>query len=142
MSGFLLDTNIPSELARPRPEPKLVAWLATQRANTLFLSVITLGGIRKGFTLQQNPARLAALDQWLNNDLLPWFADRIIPITQAIAERWGVLDGECQLKGTPLNTADGLIAATALERDLTLVTRNVKDFAGLGVNLFNPWEVT
>jgi toxin FitB len=71
---------------------------------------------------------------------VPQFDERILPVTYAIADRWGSLDGGCQLRGAPLNTADGLIAATALEHDLTLVTRNVKDFAGLGVTLFNPWD--
>jgi predicted nucleic acid-binding protein len=61
-------------------------------------------------------------------------------VTENVSNRWGILDGECQLKGTPLGTADGMIAATALEHDLTVVTRNVKDFAGLGVVLLNPWD--
>jgi len=63
-----------------------------------------------------------------------------LPVTHSIADRWGVLDGQCQLNGTPLNTVDGMIAATALEHDFTIVTRNVKDFAGLGVVLLNPWD--
>jgi toxin FitB len=102
--------------------------------------VITLGEIRKGFMLQQNPTRLSFLNKWFHTDLLPWFAGQIIPVTQTIAERWGMLDGECQIKGTPPNTADGLIAATALEYDLTLVTRNVKDFVNLGINFLDPWD--
>jgi predicted nucleic acid-binding protein len=80
------------------------------------------------------------LEQWFEQYLLPLFADRILPVTQRVGNRWGVLGGECQLRGAPLNTADGMIAATALEHDLTLVTRNVKDFAGLGVVLINPWD--
>jgi len=68
-----------------------------------------------------------------------WFQDRILPVTRTIAERWGVLDGDRQLAGRPMNIADGMIAATALEHDLTVVTRNVKDFAELGVTVFSPW---
>jgi predicted nucleic acid-binding protein len=81
------------------------------------------------------------LEQWFEQYLLPLFAGRVLPVTQSIGNRWGVLDGECQLRGTPLNTADGMIAATALEHDLTLVTRNVRDFAGLGVLVLNPWDL-
>jgi toxin FitB len=69
-----------------------------------------------------------------------WFAGRVLPVTQSIAERWGILDGQRQAAGRPLGVADGMIAATALEHGLTLVTRNTKDFAGLGVTLFNPWN--
>lgn len=79
------------------------------------------------------------LEAWFHTDLLNWFHDRILPVTHSIADRWGALDGHRQLMGTPLNTADGLIAATALEHDLTVVTRNVKDFAGLAVVVFDPW---
>lgn len=72
---------------------------------------------------------------------MPRFRERILPIPYAIADKWGILDGECRLRGTALNTADGMIAATALEHDLTVVTRNVKHFAGLGVTVFNPWAL-
>jgi predicted nucleic acid-binding protein len=84
--------------------------------------------------------RRSNLERWFENDLLPLFQQRILPVTHSIADRWGVLDGRCQLNGTPLGTADAMIAATALEHDLTLVTRNVKDFTGLGVHVFNPWD--
>ena len=140
MSGFLLDTNVPSELSRPRPDAAVTAWLDAQDDNELFLSVVTLGEIRRGFTMQRDAERRTFLENWLERDLLPWFAGRILPVTQAIANRWGILDGEAQLRGAPLNTADGMIAATALEHQLTLVTRNAKDFAKMGVPLFNPWE--
>ncbi len=142
MTGFLLDTNIPSELIRPRPEQRVTTWLQATYDEQLYVSVITLGEICKGFTVVSDEKRRSQLQQWLENELHPWFADRILPVDEAVAERWGVLDGERQLKGMPLNTADGLIAATALEHDLTLVTRNVKDFAALGVAIFNPWQVT
>lgn len=141
MNGYLLDTNVPSEFSRDRPEPGVVQWLKTQPVTSLFLSAVTIGEIRKGLVLLPQGRRRDQLETWFHTDLLSWFRNRILPVTQAIADRWGVLDGQCQLKGTPLNTADGMIAATAVEHGLTLVTRNVKDFAGLGVEVFNPWEM-
>jgi toxin FitB len=114
--------------------------VASHRRRQLYVSVITLGEIQKGFTIVSDPSRRLQLRRWLEEELHPWFAGRILPVDEAVAERWGALDGERQLQGAPLNTADGLIAATALEHDLTMVTRNVKDFAGLGVNVLNPWE--
>ena len=140
MSGFLLDTNIPSELTKPMPEPRVSAWVDAQDNASLFLSVVSVGELRRGFTVLPQSKRRTQLEQWFEQHLLPLFAGRILPITQSVGDRWGVLSGECQLRGTPLNMADGMIAATALEHGLTLVTRNVKDFAGLGVVLLNPWD--
>jgi predicted nucleic acid-binding protein len=79
------------------------------------------------------------LELWFEKDLMLRFRGRILPVTYSIADRWGKLHGERQLRGTPLNMADGMNAATALEHNLTVVTRNVKDFAGLGVAVLNPW---
>ena len=138
MSGFLLDTNIPSELTKPMPDIRVTGWVAAQDNASLYLSVVSVGELRRGFTLLPRSKRRTRLEQWFEQYLLPLFAGRILPVTQSIGDRWGVLGGECQLRGTPLNTADGMIAATALEHDLTIVTRNVKDFAGLGVAVFNP----
>jgi len=106
----------------------------------MYFSVISIGEVCKGFTVHPEHHRRANLRQWLENELRPWFAGRILPISEAIAERWGVLEGECQLKGFTLSAPDGLIAATALEHGLTVVTRNVKDFTGLGVALLNLWD--
>lgn len=138
--GFLLDTNVPSELTRPQPEPRVARWLEDTDDELLYFSVISIGEVCKGFTVHPEQHRRASLRQWLENELRPWFAGRILPISEAIAERWGVLEGECQLKGLTLNVPDGLIAATAIEHELTIVTRNVRDFAALGVAIVNPWE--
>jgi predicted nucleic acid-binding protein len=140
VSGYLLDTNVPSEFSRDRPEPHVVEWLQSQPVTTMFLSVVTIGEIRKGLTVLPPGRRRSELDKWFHTDLLPWFRDRVLPVTYAVADQWGVLEGQCQLRGTPLNTADGMIAATAIEHRLTIVTRNTKDFAELGVDIFNPWE--
>ena len=117
MNSFLLDTNIPSELTRSHPDPQVVQWVRTVSSDHLYLSVLTLGEIRKGIRMLQESTRRAQLEQWFEFELRSWFAGRTLPVTDVIAERWGVLDGERQLQGMPLNTA------------------------GLGVSLFNPWEV-
>jgi predicted nucleic acid-binding protein len=120
----------------------LTAWLQAIDNTQLYVSVITLGEIWKGFTVVPDPTRRLQLQRWLEEKLRPWLDGRILTVDETVAERWGALDGERQLRGQPLNTADGLIAATAVEHRLTLVTRNVKDFSGLGVAIFNPWEDT
>lgn len=140
MSGLLLDTNIPSETVKARPEPRVAAWLNQQSNTTLFLSVITVGELRRGFVTMQPGPRRMQLERWLETDVVRWFDQRILSVTKEIADRWGVLDGTCRLQGTPVNTADGLIAATAIENGLTVVTRNIKDFAFLGVPVINPWD--
>ncbi len=140
MSGeYLLDTNVPSELAKPSPDPRVEAWMAAQ--SLPHLSVVTIGELRKGFALLPESRRRAQLEQWFEIVLLPLVAGRVLPVTHAICERWGILSAKRQLSGAPLAMADGLIAATALEYGLTLATRNVKDFADLGVTILNPWEI-
>ena len=140
MTGaFLLDTNIPSELMRPRPEPKVQHWIAAQDIGTLFVSVVSISELETGFATMRDAARRARLEASLERYLALLFVGRVLPVTKAIAVRWGRLDGMRQMAGRPLSAPDGMIAATALEHGLMLVTRNVKDFAGLGVDLLNPW---
>src|SRR5215831_19351932 len=140
MSGFLLDTNIPSEAIRSHPEQRVDHWINSRDDESLYLSVVTIGELRRGLTILPDGKRLARLQDWMDNDLIPLFSERILPVTRAIAERWGVLSGQRHRAGRPLSMADGIIAATALEHQLTLVTRNVKDYAGLGLTIFNPWD--
>jgi len=142
MSGFLLDTNIPSEIIRTRPDPRVTAWVVAQGVTTLYLIVVTIGELRKGITILQESKRRSQLLEWLQNDLMPLFAGRILPVTQAIADRWGVLSGQRQIACRPLSMADGILAATTLEHGLTLVTRNVKDYEKLGLSIHDPWEAT
>lgn len=106
---------------------------------TDLLSAVTIGELRKGFPLLPASKRRTQLEQWFHDELTPRFGSRILPVTHAIADRWGILGAERQLRGAPLSTPDGMIAATALEHGLVLVTRNVKDFVGLGVTLLDPW---
>jgi len=140
VKGFLLDTNVPSEMTRPRPHPGVSRWLNQADDDELYFSVVSLGEILKGIGVLPEGKRRRDLQHWLDETLRPWFQGRILPVGELIAERWGALAAADQLSGKPLKVADGLIAATALEHDLTIVTRNVRDFAGLGVIVFNPWD--
>jgi predicted nucleic acid-binding protein len=138
VSGFLLDTNIISELVRPKPEPRVTAWVASTDENLLFLSVLTLGEIRKGVVSLKDAARRVALEAWLDGDLVVRFSGRILEVGLQVADRWGRLSAQVGPK-SELPVIDGLLAATAMHYNLTLVTRNTKDVAGTGVPLFNPW---
>jgi toxin FitB len=140
MSGFLLDTNIPSETLRPAPSSKVLGWLKNQRKDAQFVSVVTIGELRRGTTLLSHGLRRAKLEQLIGIDIPIWFGQRILPISSIHRRTMGLLDATCQLRGTPINTADGMIAATALDRGLTIVTRNAKDFARFGAAVLNLWE--
>ena len=141
MSGFLLDTNVLSEFKRrTAPDSRVAGWLREADPDLLWASVLSLGEIRKGIERLAAGHRRTELDQWLERDLAHWFEHRLLPITGAIAQRWGTLAARAMERGTPLPNVDGLIAATALDHQLTLVTRNVRDFSALGVELLNPWE--
>jgi predicted nucleic acid-binding protein len=141
VKGFLLDTNVVSELIKPRPEPKVTRWVEAVDESLLFLSVLTLGEIRKGIAALPRTSRRAELDQWLDAELRPRFAERILPIDEAVADRWGRVAGELAARGKPpVPVIDGLLAATAAQYDLTLVTRKSRDVARTGVSVFNPWE--
>ncbi|MCX6590368.1 MAG: type II toxin-antitoxin system VapC family toxin [Acidobacteria bacterium] len=108
----------------------------------MFISAVSFGEFHKGIVLKSPGKRRDELEAWIATDLSNLFAGRIMPNTRSVAERWGALEGLRQLAGKPLNMPDGPIAATALEHGLTLVTRNVKDFAGLNIPVFNPWPET
>ena len=140
MKGYLVDTNIPSELTRPRPEPQVIAFLNDAGKDRVYLSVLTLGEIYKGIAGLSDNNRKNRLQWWLDTEMRLWFADHVLPVTETIAERWGLLAGLAKLRGTPVSIIDGLLAATALEHDLTVATRNVRDFVGLKIRVFNPWD--
>lgn len=140
MSGFLLDTNIISELVKAKPEPKVIRWVESTPEDLLYLSVLTFGEIRKGIEMLPQASRRAQLEAWLGGELQPRFIDRILPIEEAIADRWGRMAGEAQTQRRPVPVIDGLLAATAIHHNLILVTRNVADIAQTGVSVFNPWE--
>jgi len=138
MSGYLLDTNCVSELIKPRPEARVVEWVEAADESVLFLSVLTLGEIRKGVAALPQSKRRTRLETWLEVDLQARFAGRILPIDSGIADRWGSMAAESKRKGKSLPVIDGLLAATALHHNLTIVSRNAADFSNLPV--LDPWK--
>jgi len=139
VTGFLLDTNVLSELTKARPTPKVVSWIEAQDEDRLFLSVLTLGEIRKEIAMFSDTARRSAIASWLDTALRRRFAGRILPVDEAVADCWGAITAAAVKTGAPVPAIDGLLAATALQHGLTLVTRNTADVAGTGVPFFNPW---
>lgn len=134
---YLVDTNVVSELRRKTPAPQVLAWFSQRPAATLYLSVLTIGELRKGVELLADPARKAALHQWLSIDLPNYFSGRILAIDTRVADRWGRM---LAAAGRPVPAIDSLLAATAVEHNLVLVTRNVKDFVSLPVATIDPWS--
>lgn len=141
MNGFLLDTNVISELLRPKPQVKVAEWVEATNEELIFLSVLTIGEIRKGINLHPDAGKRARLEAWLASEVRARFADRILPVDDAVAERWGLLTAKARIeRNHKLPVVDGLLAATAQHHDLILVTRNVDDVAPTGVQLFNLWD--
>jgi len=139
MSGFLLDTNCISELVRPQPELRVLEWIEATDEAMLYLSVLTVGEIRKGLAGLPQGKRRTQLETWLAVELQARFAGRILPIDAAIANRWGLIAAEARRRGTAVSVIDGLLAATALDRNLTVVSRNARDFTSAQVPVLNPW---
>lgn len=137
--NLLLDTNVLSEVQRPAPDANVLRWLHTADEDRLFISVASIAELRRGVALMDEGRRREALTEWLANDLPARFADRVLPIDQAVAERWGHLMAQSRRRGVALSVMNGFFAATALAHGLALVTRNVRDFASFEVSLFNPW---
>ena len=139
--SYLIDTNVLSELRRKQADSHVVSWFAGRAAQSLFLSVLTLGEIRKGIERladgNSDAARRRDLYDWLELDLPTFFLGRILSVDASVADQWGHLQA---LAGRPLPAIDSLLAATALQHHLTLVTCNVKDFAYMGIDIINPWE--
>ncbi|HXJ93885.1 MAG TPA: type II toxin-antitoxin system VapC family toxin [Terriglobia bacterium] len=141
MRGFLLDTNVLSEFnRRGEPNQRVKQWLAGTPLESLYVSVITLAEIRLGIELLAPGKRREQLEDWINRDFQKWFEGRVLPVDGSIATLWASLTAHRQLKGRRLSNFDGLLAATALRHNLTLATRNVRDFVDLQITLFNPWE--
>lgn len=134
--SYLIDTNALSELKKRQPHPNVASWFAARPAASLYLSVLTLGELRKGIEAMADGTRKASFRDWLEADVPGYFAGRILIVDAGIADRWGQLSA---LAGRPLPAIDSLLAATALEHGLSLVTRNLGDFRFPGLRIVNPW---
>ena len=139
MTGFLLDTNCISEVVRLTPDARVMAWIEAVEESLLYLSVLTMGEIRKGLAALPQGKRRSRLETWLEVELHARFSGRILSIDAAVADRWGLLAASAKTKGNPLSTIDGLLAATAIHHNLTIVSRNVGDLTDTHVPVVNPW---
>jgi predicted nucleic acid-binding protein len=141
IAGFLLDTNVVSELMKRRPSRQVVTWVDQTPEALIHLSVITFGEIRKGIDLlEDDDPRRAALQVWLDRDLRVRFAGRLLAFDDGVAERWGQLEALAKRRRLTLPTIDAQLAATALHHGLTFVTRNTADVEPTGVPVINPWR--
>lgn len=139
---YILDTNVISEAINKQPNLQVMNWLRVIDAQELYLSVVTVGEIKKGVEKLPESYRKQTIKNWFENDLLVKFDVRILTLDLSIILVWGKLIGELEQKGRKLPALDSLIAATAKYYDYTLVTRNEKDFAGIDITIFNPFEIS
>lgn len=137
--SFLLDTCVISELRKPNPDDGVLAWFEICAEDLLYLSTVTLGELRYGIELLPKSKRKQTLLIWYEHVCLS-YTGHILDVTLPVFERWGLLRAIRQKVGVPLAMGNGLIAATAIVNGMTVVTRNVSDFEGLGVTLINPWN--
>ena len=140
MNGFLIDTNVLSEYSRPDgPDVRVRAWLETAPRELQYVSVINLAEIKKGIELLAEGRRRRELQNWLANELEDWFSGHILPMDRRVADCWAQLAVGGIKIGRPLPAIDSLIAATAIAHNLTIATRNIRDFEAAGVKVINPW---
>jgi toxin FitB len=139
VTGWLLDTNVLSELRRPRPDPRVVRFVAGQPLERLYTSAVVMAEIRYGIERTPDAAKRAALQDWLGQRLRPQFEDRVLPVSEDVMLRWRLLVEDGRKAGHTFSQPDLIIAATALHHGLTLVTRDVGGYDKTLVPLFNPW---
>ena len=137
---WLLDTNILSESIRPDPNGKVLAWIAAHPAEELAISLITVAELRAGIIALGEISRQRSFDAWMRAYVVPNFGERTLPITLEILVDWIQLSRQLTARGRPKTAADLLIASTARIHDLTVVTRNLRDFADTGVVVYDPWS--
>lgn len=139
MTGWLLDTNILSELHKPKPEPKVVRFIAAQPLDALFVSAVTFAEIRFGIELVSDPIKRAELGDWLTHKLRPVFEGRVLPVSEDVMFKWRVLVEDGRKAGHTFSQPDLIIAATGLHHGLTIVTRDTADYTRTRAAIFNPW---
>jgi len=139
VTGYLLDTNVISELRKRRPSASVTKWVGQAPETSLYVSVISLGELRIGIELVADSKKRLELERWLVFELTPRFAERVLSFDRTVADRWGVLEAQARRNGRRLPAIDTMLAATALALGLTLVTRNTRDFAQTGAAILNPW---
>jgi predicted nucleic acid-binding protein len=139
VTGWLLDTNVLSELRRPRSERKVVAFVAAVPLESLYVSTVTLAEIRFGIELVADAGRRAALNDWLTHKVRPMFEQRVLPVTEDIMLKWRLLVERGRKTGHTFSQPDLIIAATAIEHGLTLVSRDTGDYEKTGAPVLNPW---
>ena len=138
--AFLLDTNVVSETVKPRPEKTVLDWIGSQIPSDLFLAAQTIGELVRGARKVREQARRNRLERWIEHDLARQFEGRILPFDASTAAVWGRLMGDGDRAGRRPSAADAQIAAAAMQHDLMLVTRNVKDFQNFDIRLLDPWH--
>ncbi len=136
---YLLDTCVLSELIKPKPNKKVIKWIAQQRETNLYVSVLTFGELHKIIEKADNIVTKQHLQLWVKNDLYTRFQSRIIPIDLKVANKWGEVQAQTEKTGKPLPSIDGLIAVSGLVNDCIVVTRNTSDMENSTAVLFNPW---
>ncbi len=139
MSGWLLDTNVISELRRPRPDARVVGFVATQPLERLFVSTVTFAEIRYGIEKVDDVFRRAELNDWLANKVRPMFEQRVLGVTEDVMVKWRLLVEEGRKVGHTFSQPDLIIAATALHHGLTVVTRDTDDYSLARVAVLDPW---
>ncbi len=139
MTGWLLDTNVVSELRKQRPDRHVKAWSDAQTADSLFLSSVTLAEIRYGIERQPDPTFRQELTVWLDHRLRPWFAGRILPVGEEVILEWRRMVARGRENSITFSQPDLFIAATAYVHALVVCTRNEDDFRQTGLRVFNPW---
>lgn len=139
--AWLLDTNILSELRRPKPEPKVLTFITGLPLDQVYVSVVTLAEIRYGIELVSDAARRADLNDWLTNIIRPMFDQRVLPVTEEILVKWRLLVAEGRKTGHTFSQPDLIIAATAAHHGMTIVTRDRSEYEKAQVPVTNPWDL-